>query len=527
MNSLGRIKYFSAIAVAVLFVNCGSFSGIKNYHRPAEILEFTGPSSMLVKEGPYKKKIELIAVDIPKKEWIEKRVKALKLPKNNAEEMQKAGYSANSFLEKKLSRGDVIYIEYGFEKKDSAGNHLAYIFLPDHSMLNELFVSEGYSLPETSPDNHKYKGVFYSALQTSIAKRRGMWRLFEKEDISKYIPAAAESVIEAPKDEYSSEPVNSFSIMTFNVENLMDTEHDPGKSDYAFMPLSAKNNLRHKQICEDMGRGKDECLNKDWPDSLLQKKMERVAAAILSYGGRGPDILIMQEVENIKVLKRFNSGYLGAAGYKTLVLIEGGDFRGIDIAIISRFPLAGKPVLHEIPFKPEKSSRGILRADFIIPGGDKITVYGLHFPSQASTVESRIQAFKFLSGLLSKHSSKDLVFAGGDCNVTASEDVQNSVLNKYASDWIISHRAQTLSEKGTSYYEADDSWSYFDILLLSKNLDPAAKNNTGWALDPETIRISNGNPQQKNSNGTPKRFNHKDGTGVSDHWPVALEIKKR
>ena len=30
------------------------------------------------------------------------------------------------------------------------------------------------------------------------------------------------------------------SLMTYNVENLFDTDHDPGKDDYAYLPLSVK-----------------------------------------------------------------------------------------------------------------------------------------------------------------------------------------------------------------------------------------------------------------------------------------------
>jgi hypothetical protein len=104
------------------------------------------------------------------------------------------------------------------------------------------------------------------------------------------------------------------------------------------MPLSVKNTEEHLGYCKSLRFGQDECLKMDWSDATLNKKMERLAAVIKSVNnGQGPDILVLAEVENMNVLQLFASGPLASCNYKTMVLFEGSDPRGIDLALLSRF----------------------------------------------------------------------------------------------------------------------------------------------------------------------------------------------
>ena len=51
------------------------------------------------------------------------------------------------------------------------------------------------------------------------------------------------------------------------------------------------------------------------------------------------DILCVQEVEDIGILKKFNKDYLGEDKYPYVVLIEGNDPRFIDVGLLSRYPV--------------------------------------------------------------------------------------------------------------------------------------------------------------------------------------------
>ena len=131
------------------------------------------------------------------------------------------------------------------------------------------------------------------------------------------------------------------SLMTWNVENLFDTEHDNGKDDFAYLPLSVKR--AHPEYLASCAKiqvpaWRKECEENDWTPTLLDEKLKRLSAVIKQINqGRGPDILMLNEVENIKVVEQLNAR-LNTSGYQTRVLIEGWDERGIDIAVLSRLP---------------------------------------------------------------------------------------------------------------------------------------------------------------------------------------------
>lgn len=88
------------------------------------------------------------------------------------------------------------------------------------------------------------------------------------------------------------------SIMTYNAENLYDTEHDKGKSDYKWLPVKFKRRSREVQeYCnKQKPEHRDFCLNYDWNESVLRAKLYNLAEAIKAYhGNRAPDIVVLQE----------------------------------------------------------------------------------------------------------------------------------------------------------------------------------------------------------------------------------------
>ena len=144
--------------------------------------------------------------------------------------------------------------------------------------------------------------------------------------------------------------VPSITLMTFNVENLFDTQDDPGKDDHTYLPVTAKQSDEHKEKCAAISvpRWRDQCLNWDWNDDILERKLTVLATAILQVNdGRGPDVLALQEIENIAILERLRTEYLQDAEYGPSILIDGTDNRGIDVAFLSRLPLHGEARLHD------------------------------------------------------------------------------------------------------------------------------------------------------------------------------------
>ena len=137
--------------------------------------------------------------------------------------------------------------------------------------------------------------------------------------------------------------ISSFSVMTYNLENLFDITHDKGKEDYTYLPLALKDSSREVQnYCNNLSNEyyKKSCLELDWSETILNAKIQNLIKVITSAQyGFGADILVFQEVENSNVLNLLIRNGLGKLGYKYISLIEGPDKRGIDVGMISRFPI--------------------------------------------------------------------------------------------------------------------------------------------------------------------------------------------
>ncbi len=322
------------------------------------------------------------------------------------------------------------------------------------------------------------------------------------------------------------------SVMAYNVENLFDTVHQPGKEDWTYLPKADKDaSVRAECAKITVFPWRMECLNLDWTPEVLAQKISRVSHAILSVNeGRGPDVLLLEEVENIDVLNQLNAA-LGPAGYTSVVLIEGNDDRGIDQAMLSRLPIVGDPVNDPIPLSPNARARkvpgrtrGLLQTTFQLPGGELLTVFGVHFPSGSEAHIQRAQAIDFLNKKRSALPASRLVVVGGDFNVNAAEDQQFSMYAKAMKPWMISHQVGCQGCIGTEYYKTKKEWSFLDALGFSKNLD--MDQNSAWFLDESSISIPVLDPQMKRDDGTPQGFDAVTGTGVSDHFPIFAILRR-
>ncbi len=364
--------------------------------------------------------------------------------------------------------------------------------------------------------------------------------------------AALISIINCQKPQTSR---GDISVMTYNVENLFDITPDADRDDFTYLPLELKKQIPDQQKnCEKMGKPGSafykECMELDWSADVLHTKMTRLADSILSVNNIGPDILLVQEVENINVLNILNKNYLADAKYRTVQLLEGEDKRGIDVGVLSRFPLAGPAVLHLIDFTPPKNpdpskppwvrptTRGILEVPLRLPSGETLYVFTFHFPSQSNPKWQRLDAINTLNKLIESKGPGALVVAGGDCNISAQEEAkENFIKNILAQKWTVSHIAgcqdcagtEAFFEKNKTTGQTKLTWSFFDILLFSPAL---SAEGAGYKLEPSSIRVQNsGRFQQRTDKEVPgvivpARFDEED-QGVSDHWPMYGELRRQ
>lgn len=336
---------------------------------------------------------------------------------------------------------------------------------------------------------------------------------------------------QGPADDVSAVVAESerprVSIMAFNVENLFDTKDDPGKNDATYLPATTKSDPAHIAACNliEVDRWRDDCLYLDWSEDALRFKLEQLASTILAYNdGIGPDIIALQEVENIGILDRLRLEYLHSANYGEPVLIEGIDDRGIDVAFLSRLPLVGEPVLHPLDMSafPDgaQDTRGVLEASFELPGGSILTGFSVHFPAPFHPIEMRWIAYEHLNRVRASVPSDRPVFAAGDFNTPQREKDGTTIMDEMVRPyWTVAHEVGCEGCKGTNYWSRGESWSFLDMILYSPS------DASGWKLDIDSVDVVTAYADQLNPDGTPKRFDLEGRQGVSDHLPIVMVLE--
>lgn len=97
------------------------------------------------------------------------------------------------------------------------------------------------------------------------------------------------------------------------------------------------------------------------------------------------DVLAVQEVEHIEILRQFNRDHLGGL-YAHVALIEGNDRRLIDVGLLSKLPL-GAITSHQTAIHPSDPARPVfgrdlLEVEILSPGGGRLfTLYNNHLKS--------------------------------------------------------------------------------------------------------------------------------------------------
>lgn len=311
------------------------------------------------------------------------------------------------------------------------------------------------------------------------------------------------------------------SFMAYNIENLFDTKYDEGTEDYVFLSLKEKQKIEdHEDKCREMRSHfqRNQCFNLDWNQDRFLKKAQSIGKVVRSFDatGRGADILVLEEVENQNALDQLVQYGLAGMGYKYAKVIEGDDSRGIDVAVVSKFPIVWA-THHSIYHEGRKlDTRGILEAH-IQTGKDKIVVFANHWPSQGNPTSHRIASAKLLSELMNKVKA-DFVIAMGDFN-TIDEDFPHpfGYLNAIVDVEKEARQAGYNDMPGTYNYRG--SWNSLDKIFVRKqDLSKTWKSSYKILAERFMLVYHYGHNEL-----IPYRYNHEESRGFSDHLPVGVK----
>ena len=317
-------------------------------------------------------------------------------------------------------------------------------------------------------------------------------------------------------------------LMSYNVENLFDdrddgteyTDYDPGSS--------------------------------DWNTALYHAKLKSVAEAIEAGGKGGPDICLLQEVENERVVTDLLEGYLNVLKYRHAVTAPKNG-SATTVALLSRFRPHTVQV-HSVYVDDDVLLRPILEVHFDIHGAE-LLVFNNHWKSKSGGAEETERYRRAAAGFIServaaiRRDRPDLciIIAGdlnerpdeqaavgcayptaltvaGDCVAAANHaGLADDKTLRLTGSWAAAVEDSTLffspwleSSYGGSYAYAG-AWERIDHFLIA-----AVPDGNGFRYKEFEVIAADFLLDRE---GFPLRWNTRLASGYSDHLPIVLTIE--
>jgi len=311
--------------------------------------------------------------------------------------------------------------------------------------------------------------------------------------------------------------INVFAA-NWNLENLFDTIDDPNKDDSEFLHSSEQ----------------------QWTPERLEMKFEKLAAVIRSMNDwKGPDILGVQEVENLTVLELFTSKYFPDKYYK-VGYAESPDNRGIDAGLIynaDKFNLLS--IITDTVVLPDKyPTRLILTVNLLSRGNDTLHVIVNHWPSrrggeqesEINRITAAAAARKAADRYLEFDQNANILLLG-DFNdeptnsslVEVLKAVQFDCNNKTESpDSVLFNLAYQKCVEGEGSYLYRGDWNMLDQIIISKALIDNFTCGSFEVYKPDFMVTRSG---KFKGAAFPTYGSGKYLGGYSDHFPVIAKFK--
>ena len=342
-----------------------------------------------------------------------------------------------------------------------------------------------------------------------------------------------------------------YGVAFYNVENLFDTTHDPGKNDHEFLPTGSY----------------------QWTEQKYQSKLRNMAQVISELCTEmgttkcpaGAAVVGLSEVENEHVLRDLlQQPSLVNRGYKA-IHFEGPDRRGIDVALLYNPKAFQVESAMLVPFvyrdslqpnvdlgfyqgadgkiQPYSNKNGELIGDttyitrgFLTVGGrlggEKFYFIVNHWPSRGaqSPVRERAgyQVRKLKEALLAQDPGARIVIMGdlnddpNNASVDAPESDITSPDDLYNPWW------DMLYHKGIGTLHYRGKWNLFDQIIFSAGLLDKSQPECLHLLTHAVFSRDYLLQQEGKYKGTPKRTTAGGVwiNGYSDHLPTQIFLVK-
>jgi hypothetical protein len=315
-------------------------------------------------------------------------------------------------------------------------------------------------------------------------------------------------------------------IAWWNLENLFDSANTNRSEALA-------NRLRNELV--------------GWSDSVRDRKLDQLASVIRQmFGGAGPDLLGVCEIENERILRllvqRLN---LPGRSYR-VVGHASPDARGIDVSfVVDRNVFTVDHTDHQVVVK-RSATRDIFWVELVEQStGAVFVVVGNHWPSRsAGRYES--EPFRMLTGETVSFVVDGLFDAfdvGDNLPVIVMGDFNDEPFDRSMQEYLLGsrdagrvRRARSprllnlmwplMSGNNPGTYRFGSEWNMLDQFLVTKGM---LRNDSLVRIRSGTVDIHRPTHLQ-GSGGRPRRFgrpsnNSLDRDGFSDHFPITVVLR--
>ncbi|HAK45539.1 MAG TPA: hypothetical protein DCO79_06425 [Spirochaeta sp.] len=294
-------------------------------------------------------------------------------------------------------------------------------------------------------------------------------------------------------------------IMSWNVQNLFD---------------DVDNGTEYREF--DPGLG-------DWNYDCFNRKASALADVITSSVAGGPDVVLLQEIENDNALRHLNENCLKASSYSYRLFFPT-ENSAVGTGVLSRFPVESANS-HTVNCGGEVKGRNISMFQITLPEtGELMVIYINHWKSKLGGAEEteiyRIAAAELLSDLIRQRLDQQSVgiLAAGDFN--ESHDEFSRIGEAYPTA-IIAGRLSGSEElelynpwsdsECSGSYSYKSEWETIDQFFLSSEFF----DGEGWDYSGFNTTVLEFN---SSSEGFPLGWQASTGAGCSDHFPILLEL---
>jgi micrococcal nuclease len=142
----------------------------------ATVVKVVDGDTLDVLVNGHKRRIRLIGVDTSELHESDKLIRDAQRSSCTKAELQELGAQATQFVSRLLSPGDSFRLEYGRHRYDDYQRILAFVWLPDGRLLNELLLCEGYAQARLHyVFRSDYRARFQQCGQQAQATSKGLW----------------------------------------------------------------------------------------------------------------------------------------------------------------------------------------------------------------------------------------------------------------------------------------------------------------------------------------------------------------